>query len=234
MFGVNLAVLSLENSSIASRIEPASSWESSFQVLRDSDVRSYQDPEHLKPKQRRKGTYEDGEEPDEMDVDVEDSGAGIDLLPENRSRRDGTGRTRLMISWIWTMVSYNADSPEVKDNNLLRAEWARSRVRVNRAKEEVQLLREEMRRVVVYLDWKSEWWKSRQQARYLKDVVLAEGLHSYCVDQENRQQDLKVHFQDIWKTPLKNIIHTGDDEEKGDDDSEDGSDSEASDATDDG
>ena len=104
-------------------------------------------------------------------VEVEDGG-GIDLMVENRSKRDGTGRTRLAISWIWTVVSYNPESPEAKDDNLLRVEWARSRARVKRSSEEVRLLREEMRRVLSYLDWKAEWWKSRQQARVAQDVVL--------------------------------------------------------------
>ncbi|PPR05742.1 hypothetical protein CVT26_008495 [Gymnopilus dilepis] len=193
------------------------SWETTLQPLQDSDVRSYQDPERLKPRTRRKGTYEDGDHPEEIRVDesevdgdqggiCEDDGEGIDLLPESRGRREGSGQTRLKLSWIWTVVSYDPDSPEAKDNSLLRAEWARSRARVDRAREEVKLLREEMRRVLVYLEWKANWWKSKECARHVEDIVLAEGLRSYCVDQATRQLALRESFQELWKTPLDIVL----------------------------
>ncbi|PPQ73936.1 hypothetical protein CVT26_006557 [Gymnopilus dilepis] len=202
-------------------------WESTLRPLQDSDVRSYQDPERLKPSQRRPGTYEDGKEPEPActeDGRVDD-GSGIDLMPENRSRRDGSGRTRLMISWIWTVASSNADSPEAKDDNLLRAEWARSRARVNRATEEVELIREEMRRVSEYVKWKATWWRLRQRARLVQDVVLAEGLSSYCLDQASRQEALCTSFQEIWKTPLADLLPAAGEADKHDFE-EDGTDEE--------
>ncbi|PPQ82081.1 hypothetical protein CVT26_003681 [Gymnopilus dilepis] len=187
-------------------------WEASLQVLHDSDVRSYQDPERLKPRQRRKGTYEDGEGPIAMEVD-EDDGSGINLIPEDRSRRDGSGQTRLTISWIWTMAPYNAEHSDAKDDTLLRAEWAWSRARVDRATEEVALLREEMRRVLVYLEWRAAWWTSRKAARSVQDVVLAEGLSSYCTDQAALQERLKASFQEIWKMPITDVLPADDPDE---------------------
>ncbi|KAF9034897.1 hypothetical protein BJ165DRAFT_1356057 [Panaeolus papilionaceus] len=55
-------------------------------------------------------------------------------------------------------------------------EWAKSRARSLRATEEVMLLKEEMRRVLAYLKWKSHWWLSLRGKRVVSDKALAEGL----------------------------------------------------------
>ena len=65
-------------------------WEKTLCELHDSDIRSYQDPEHVKAKKRRQGMWEDGEEEMAMAVD-EDNGDEINLLPEARTKHDGTG-----------------------------------------------------------------------------------------------------------------------------------------------
>ena len=43
-------------------------------------------------------------------------------------------------------------------NETTRHEWMTCRARADRWKEEEELLQEEMRRVVVYLDWESRSW----------------------------------------------------------------------------
>ncbi|PPQ88150.1 hypothetical protein CVT26_012882, partial [Gymnopilus dilepis] len=78
-------------------------WEKTLQILHDTDVRSYQDPERVKSKKRRRGTWEDSEAQDAVNRVDKDDGEGIDLLPETRTKRDGTGRTRMALSWIWTV-----------------------------------------------------------------------------------------------------------------------------------
>ena len=55
-----------------------------------------------------------------MDVDNE----GIQLLPQTRMRRDGTGETCRTLSWIWTTAHIgNADDAQ---DDILCAEWAKS------------------------------------------------------------------------------------------------------------
>lgn len=183
-------------------------WEEVLQVLHDSDICSNQDPERTTVRRRRPGTLEDSEEPADMDIDEDDGddGDGIDLLPEKRRKRDGTGRTRMSISWIWTVTSYNSEEPEAAMDDILRAEWAQSYARVHCATEEVELLREEMRRVIPFLDWKANWWSAKQNSRAVNDVTLAEGLRAYAVDQKLCQLALKASFQAIWKTPLNEAI----------------------------
>ncbi|KDR70916.1 hypothetical protein GALMADRAFT_75522, partial [Galerina marginata CBS 339.88] len=193
-------------------------WEKSLRVLLDSDIRSPQDPERLKPHKRRRGTWEDSEKPSGMDVEEEeDNGEEINLFAERRTKRQGTGKTRLTISWIWTVIPYDEDSDDQKVADIMRAEWSESRARVRRAIEEVRLLREEMRRTLAYLDWKAGWWISRQTLKSVEDVVLMEGLKAYCFDQSAHQLALKDLFQGIWRRPLDVLIAEDDSDGKSDD-----------------
>ncbi|PPR02922.1 hypothetical protein CVT26_009777 [Gymnopilus dilepis] len=197
-------------------------WEKTLQELRDADVRAYQDPERVKGWERRKGTYEDSQQPFAMDVDAEDGEGdrgGIDLLLENRSRRDGTGQAHKVLSWIWTVENQGKSSLDMGD--VLRSEWAKSRARVDRATEEVELLQEEMRRVLVYLDWKSNWWQKKQLSRAVQDKPLEEGLRAYCTDQESYQCALRSSFHTLWSSLLSNDDTKDND---GDDDDNDESD----------
>ena len=45
---------------------------------------------------------------------------------------------------------------------MLRVQWTTSHARMERWVEEVALLQEEMRRVVMFLEWKSESWMGKQ------------------------------------------------------------------------
>ena len=68
-------------------------WENKLRPLLDSDIRCYTDPDRLKRGPGRRGIVEDDAAGDltvEMGPD-EDGGGGIDLLPEKRGIRDGTG-----------------------------------------------------------------------------------------------------------------------------------------------
>jgi len=108
------------------------------------------------------------------------------------------------------------DSDDATDD-IFRAEWAKSRARAARASEEVLLLREEMRRVTSFLGWKAKWWRS-QEARREVDATLREGLKAYAIVQANLQDILAADFLAIWKKPLDDEGHEG--EDNSDDDSE--------------
>lgn len=171
-------------------------WENELRVLVDADVRSYQDPNKLSRKRGRPGTFEDGHASTHMEegMEMED----FDLRPETRDRRDGTGETRRTFSWIWlTAVNPDGDGDEI-----LQMEWAKSRARANRAREEVLLLKEEMRRVIEFLKWKSQWWLSKAEDRPADDA-LAEGLLAYSHKQARLHEGLSQHFRTIWRAPLQ-------------------------------
>ena len=96
-------------------------------------------------------------------------------------------------------------------DEILQIEWSKSRARAARAAEEVRLVKEEMRRVVEFLKWKSKWWVLRT-GHWSADEGLAEGLRTYAHKQSLLQNNLSQQFQAIWKKPLQEVIVDGDDE----------------------
>jgi len=164
------------------------------------------------------------------DATMGDDVADNALYQEVRTRRDGTGETRHTLSWIWTTDSQAPDADDENDD-ILRVEWAKSQAQAARCREEVLLLRKEMRRVIAFLDWKTTWWVDRQEAR--TDVTssdLREGLQAYAEVQADLQKMLKESFQAIWKLPLDSTTvlndnakgdYDDDDDNEGEDDTGD-------------
>ena len=198
-------------------------WELKWRKLADSDIHSYTDSTCMRRATGREGTSED------MDG-LE--GGPVNLLPEERHVRDGTGETQCTLSWIWT-VEGQSISPDSASDDILQSEWAKSRALAARATEEVQLLREEMRCVLAFLDWKSSWWMSKKVAEHVKGEALSEGLAAYAVEQAALQIQLKTAFQAIWKGPLEDVESAkeisnadpeADDDDEDDEDDDDGDD----------
>ena len=223
-------------------------WEEVLRVLMDGDVRAYQDKNRLRVRRGRLGTLDDEQveaaraTTTAEDIDMED-GAGISLDDEDRTKRDGTGETRRTLSWIWTTKSRTPQDDDETDE-ILRSEWAKSRARANRCKEEVLLLKEEMRRILVFLEWKSKWWLERQDLRkeltpdlrkgltpdLQKELTpeVDEGMRAFAIGQANLQRNLAIHFREIWKGSLHgemgNTEAPGDGVNDGEDDEDDDSD----------
>ena len=177
-------------------------WEETLCELKDEDVRGYQDPNRLRIRRGRRGVLEDeavealGDDGEAMEVD----GQGISLRPQERKRRDGTGETRRTLSWIWTTPrAGNADDAQ---DDILRAEWAKSRARATRTWEEVLRLKEEMRQVLESLEWKATWWMDRSKVSRTVGKDIQEGLVSYAHRQSSVQKALAHKFRELWKSPL--------------------------------
>jgi len=177
-------------------------WEEILRTLKDEDIRGLQDADRLQVRPGRRGVLEDealesmGGEGEEMSVDD----VGITLLPQQRTRRDGTGETRRTMSWIWT-TSHVASMGD-KQDDILRAEWSKSRARATRTWEEVLRLKEEMRRVLETLEWKSRWWKECLETCAEAGKDVREGLKSYALRQSAMQLGLAEKFRELWKSPL--------------------------------
>ncbi|PPQ99631.1 hypothetical protein CVT26_009186 [Gymnopilus dilepis] len=161
-------------------------WEDTFRVLDNRDIRGYQDPDRLRPKVGRKGTLED----DQPRAAVADTEEEFELFNEVRTRRDGSGETRRTLSWIWTTTPMNSTGD---GDDILRVEWAKSRARADRAAEEVMLLKEEMRRVLEFLEWKARWWQERSLfVREGSGRALGEGVKAFAIGQSSLQLRLAV------------------------------------------
>ena len=85
----------------------------------------------------------------------------------------------------------------------LRVEWAKAKARADRWEEEVILLDEEMRRVLVFCGWKNTWWKeqiaNRPEGSVGVSPELAEGLSAYAESQAAMETALAVSFAGKWK-----------------------------------
>ena len=194
-------------------LEGPGEWEQTYRELHNEDIRGFASG---KPKNKppRRGIWEDGHAPsppvpaenesddeDESDPDLNDD---MEVrLPPKKKRKTGTGETRKNISWIWQTIPLSLNSDE--DDDVLRAEWARSRARVHRTTEEVALVREEMRRVIEFLEWRAQWWEQRISCRRDVSSEVKEGLEAYVVKQAALQRALSASFQVLWKTPLARV-----------------------------
>ncbi|KAH9478965.1 hypothetical protein JR316_0009428 [Psilocybe cubensis] len=177
-------------------------WEKTFRKLDDKDIRSYQDPDRLRPRVGRRGTLEDEQVAAGENAPTEEG--DLFLFNEERTLHQGSGQTRRTLSWIWTVVTPTSSSaaemigadgtsaaPDEDRADILRVEWSKSRARMQRAREEVLLLKEEMRR--------------RQRIKAIstgkKDVL--EAISAYALSQAALQDSLADHFSTLWRTSLQ-------------------------------
>jgi hypothetical protein len=65
--------------------------------------------------------------------------------------------------------------------------------------EEVLLLREEMRRVLAFLDWHACWWEDRRTARRGLMPEVAEGMVAYASKQAQIRRSIRSSFDHLWR-----------------------------------
>jgi hypothetical protein len=152
-----------------------------------------------------------------------------DIRPPTRNEDESEG-TRVL-SWIWRVarrsglegVTSTEQLGPMSDDEVdeckrakpltcyvakldigLRCEWVKSKARADRWKEEVQLVTEEMRRVLVFLEWKAGWWM--KQGDVVLDVSpdMVDGIRAYAAKQAHLHRSLADSFRKLWhggKTP---------------------------------
>jgi hypothetical protein len=79
------------------------------------------------------------------------------------------------------------------------------------------LLREEMRRVRQFLEWKAMWWESRADGWSGLDPIITEGICAYAHRQAKMQRALRSRFTQLWEAPL-NLPSRSEDTGEGDED----------------
>ncbi|KAK7025935.1 hypothetical protein VNI00_015850 [Paramarasmius palmivorus] len=123
---------------------------------------------------------------------------------EHRSKF-GTGETRKELSWIWLSGGGIdvEDGADENSNEVLRTEWCKSRARARRAKEEVLLVQEEMRRTLEYLEWRAQQWEACGEETLNREDAEQEGSRAYALAQAELQRALKDAFTVEWKKPLE-------------------------------
>lgn len=80
-----------------------------------------------------------------------------DIRGPGRQSDDIISNSKYELSWIWSVGKGrdNSDSVEEEFDDVMWVEWAKAKAQQDRWDEERQLLQEEMRRTVVYLEWKA-------------------------------------------------------------------------------
>ncbi|KAK7008357.1 hypothetical protein R3P38DRAFT_2551264, partial [Favolaschia claudopus] len=124
-----------------------------------------------------------------------------------RARKDGQVEEPREMSWIWrtgmttgsASAATSAEAAAKATNESLRVEWAKARARAHRWKEEVDLLEEEARRILVFLDWKAGWWRALHDRDEVVDREVKEGPQAYAERQACIQVTMKERFEADWK-----------------------------------
>jgi len=133
--------------------------------------------------------------------------------PGKESDEEGVGDGAYFRSWIWlpnpqVPDTANGDigeegASEEDVNEALRVEWTTSFARLERWSEEVELLHEEMRRVVAFLDWKSRDWLARVGAsRGDSTPGVQSGVNAYAKKQAAIHCNIAVSFAKLWYPAL--------------------------------
>ncbi|KAG1886404.1 uncharacterized protein F5891DRAFT_1132498 [Suillus fuscotomentosus] len=126
------------------------------------------------------------------------------------------------LSWIWNMQEAAASEMD-KDNALegrrlfilwlpsqthrqsdMRIEWCKARARAMRWAEEVELLKEEMRRILQFLAWDAQRWDERGLENTLEDAgeEECEGRMAYAKRQASLHRMLAESFKTSWTDTL--------------------------------
>ncbi|KAK7030436.1 hypothetical protein VNI00_014007 [Paramarasmius palmivorus] len=182
-------------------------WEKSLKELRAEDVRGIgervareEDLETFRQAQKRAGVDPKQIERILRGKDIELPMIFVDpsLSCDNEKREN--------MSWIWytygesgTRAAEGVDSQEVEAS--LCVEWCKARARARRAREEVLLVDEEMRRSIEFCRWKAGWWEQQKGRRNDVEQWLGEGLNAYASEQAFMETSRAI----VWNRQLFSI-----------------------------
>lgn len=112
------------------------------------------------------------------------------------------------LSWIWT-TGLDSSSAPLSIHSSVRVEWAKARARRLRWSEEVDLLREEMKRVLRFLRWRSTWWQKRTSHQPNLSEREADGNVAYAFRQVSVHLLLAQVFRTRWEVFFEDGIIDG-------------------------
>jgi hypothetical protein len=89
-------------------------------------------------------------------------------------------------------------------SSALHLEWTKARARRNRWDEEIQLLHEEMRRTIQFLQRQSQCWEERATQRVCERAEENEGLVAYAQRQAVVRWSMAHSFITWWRDVDRN------------------------------
>ncbi|KAL1671328.1 hypothetical protein EV122DRAFT_226759 [Schizophyllum commune] len=157
-----------------------------------------QDPDY--PALHAKDLQLEGERA-EADDDAARKSAAAD---RQRTRHVHVSTGKSTMSWIWTAngLYANTDIDAADVEKTVRHLWAQALARKNRWVEEVELLREDMRRCLRSLEAEAEVWRARATVSLGRGPAYDLGARAYALKQQAQWLQLRDHFRDVWDRPV--------------------------------
>jgi hypothetical protein len=139
---------------------------------------------------------------DLKDSDVRGPGKDDFYLQEAGKANYGASKGRYEMSWIWLVPHSKSEvdrnsSEQVFDEGL-RVEWSKSQARKMRWEEEVQIIQEEMRRTIVYYEWKQQWWLDQNPQPSTSEDTIRQGITAYSQKQAYYCRCMAESFAMAW------------------------------------
>ncbi|KAG2096118.1 uncharacterized protein F5147DRAFT_584181 [Suillus discolor] len=121
----------------------------------------------------------------------------------------GQSQGTAIMSWIWqTRGIATGDNENLQECTSLHVECCKARACHHRWAEEIQLLLEEMCRVLAFLAWHAAWWETQGSLRTVDRPEDAEGLLAYAKRQAAICHGLHAKFAEKWKN-VGDIVKAG-------------------------
>jgi len=126
-----------------------------------------------------------------------------DIRGPGKEPDDKTTNRRFEPSWIWLVTrSVDSENDEAEFNESMRVEWAKARARKLRWNKEYQLIQEEMRRVLAYLEYKAVEWEERAILRKDGDPSVLHGVSAYAHKQAHIARQMAMRCVADWLPEL--------------------------------
>ena len=120
---------------------------------------------------------------------------------------DGTSNGRFEPSWIWLVTRMQKErgdnQTEDEFNHSMRSEWAQTRARMCRWKEELLIIQEEMRRVLAFFEWRSTWWLDQANRRKNLESSIKSGIVAYAHKQSSFCLRMVARCAGYWLPVMK-------------------------------
>ncbi|KAG2353921.1 hypothetical protein BDR07DRAFT_1454304 [Suillus spraguei] len=104
---------------------------------------------------------------------------------------------RQKLTYIWRMSGMDSGG-DGTDEDSVRVEWCNTQARAMCWAEEVELLHEEMCRVLQFFQWQATWWDEQGHQHVEEDAGCLKGIHAYAAKQANICRAFISHFQILW------------------------------------
>ncbi|KAK7435288.1 hypothetical protein VKT23_019733 [Stygiomarasmius scandens] len=172
---------------------------------------------------KQKGKKSRGDEAEDEEDDEPELAKEMTLRERVKNVRNMVGEGVREVSWIWIEGGTGEAVDDAVLEEIIRVEWCKAYVRTKRWEEEVILVKEEMRRCLVTLEynarqwdsrckyegplargcseWKPEWKFAESYAGPFSlgtDSFHKEGVHAYAHSQAAHYRKLASKFRKLW------------------------------------